>query len=170
MPYLYGAAVEAHTTGVPLMRPMLLDFPDDPTARALDRQYMLGPDLLVAPVFSADGDVEFYVPEGTWTHLLTGERVEGPAWRREQHGFDSLPLYVRPGAVLPMGADASRPDGDWLTGLTLLVTPDTEDVTVTVPDQHGGVAATYRVVRDGTTREAAVVEGHGVDEVTVKRL
>ncbi|WP_328635300.1 alpha-xylosidase [Streptomyces sp. NBC_00356] len=170
MPYLYGAAVEAHTTGVPLMRPMLLDFPEDPTARALDRQYMLGPDLLVAPVFSADGDVEFYVPEGTWTHLLTGERVEGPAWRRERHGFDSLPLYVRPGAVLPMGADASRPDGDWLTGLTLLVTPDTEDVTVTVPDPHGGVAATYRVVRDGTTGEAAVVEGHGVDEVTVRRL
>ncbi|WP_327665916.1 alpha-xylosidase [Streptomyces sp. NBC_00498] len=170
MPYLYGAAVEAHTTGVPLMRPMLLDFPDDPTARALDRQYMLGPDLLVAPVFSADGDVEFYVPEGTWTHLLTGERVEGPTWRRERHGFDSLPLYVRPGAVLPMGADASRPDGDWLTGLTLLVTPDTEDVTVTVPDPHGGVAATYRVVRDGTTGEAAVVEGHGVDEVTVRRL
>ncbi|MER5438229.1 alpha-xylosidase [Streptomyces sp. NPDC002790] len=168
MPYLYGAAAEAHTTGVPLMRPMLLDFPDDPTARALDRQYMLGPDLLVAPVFSADGDVEFYVPEGTWTHLLTGERVEGPAWRRERHGFDSLPLYVRPGAVLPMGADTSRPDGDWLTGLTLLVTPDAEDVTVTVPDLHGGVAATYRVVRDGANGVAAVVEGDG--EVTLQEL
>ncbi|MEB8339035.1 alpha-xylosidase [Streptomyces endophyticus] len=170
MPYLYGAAAEAHTTGVPLMRPMLLDFPDDPTARALDRQYMLGPDLLVAPVFSADGDVEFYVPEGTWTHLLTGERVEGPAWRRERHGFDSLPLYVRPGAVLPMGADASRPDGDWLTGLTLLATPDAQDVTVTVPDLHGGVAATYRVVRDGARGEATVAEGHGGGEVTVRNL
>ncbi|WP_425840874.1 alpha-xylosidase [Streptomyces fractus] len=170
MPYLYGAAAEAHTTGVPLMRPMLLDFPGDPTARALDRQYMLGPDLLVAPVFSADGDVEFYVPEGTWTHLLTGERVEGPAWRRERHGFDSLPLYVRPGAVLPMGADASRPDGDWLTGLTLLVTPDAEDVTVTVPDLHGSMAATYRVVRDGATGKAAVTEGHGTEEVTVREL
>ncbi|MFJ9174806.1 alpha-xylosidase [Streptomyces sp. NPDC102360] len=168
MPYLYGAAAEAHTTGVPLMRPMLLDFPDDPTARALDRQYMLGPDLLVAPVFSADGDVELYVPEGTWTHLLTGERVEGPAWRRERHGFDSLPLYVRPGAVLPMGADTSRPDGDWLTGLTLLVTPDAEDVTVTVPDLHGGVAATYRVVRDSASGVAAVQEGDG--EVTLQEL
>ncbi|WP_428951154.1 alpha-xylosidase [Streptomyces sp. cg35] len=147
MPYLYGAAVEAHRTGVPVMRPMLLDFPDDPTCRTLDRQYMLGPDLLVAPVFSAEGDVEFYLPEGTWVHLLTGERVTGPAWRMERHGFDGLPLYVRPGAVVPLGADDQRPDGDWTDGLTLLVTPDAEDVTVTVPGPDGGAGAVYRVTR-----------------------
>ncbi len=71
MPYLHGAAVEAHRTGC-ADAPMLLEFPDDPGCRTLDRQYMLGPDLLVAPVFSADGEVEFYVPAGTWTHLPTG--------------------------------------------------------------------------------------------------
>ncbi|WP_306316551.1 MULTISPECIES: alpha-xylosidase [unclassified Streptomyces] len=158
MPYLYGAAVEAHRTGIPVMRPMVLEFPDDPTARTLDRQYMLGPDLLVAPVFTAEGDVEFYVPEGTWTHLLTGERVEGPAWRRETHGFDSLPLYVRPGAVVPMGADESRPDGDWLDGLTLLMAPgarEEAETTVTVPGRGGGAAATYRL------SQGAVVEVAG---------
>ncbi|MFC8126607.1 alpha-xylosidase [Streptomyces sp. NPDC057302] len=150
MPYLYAAAVEAHRTGVPVMRPMLLEYPDDPACRTLDRQYMLGPDLLVAPVFTAEGDVEFYVPEGTWTHLLTGERVQGPGWRRETHGFDSLPLYVRPGALLPLGADDQRPDGDWLQDLTLLVTPDTADGTeITVPDLDGRPAAVYRVVRGG---------------------
>ncbi|MER5945447.1 alpha-xylosidase [Streptomyces sp. NPDC001904] len=151
MPYLYGVATEAHTTGVPAMRPMVLEFPDDPACRTLDRQYMLGPDLLVAPVFSADGDVEYYLPEGTWTHLLTGEHVQGPGWRRETYGFDSLPLYVRPGAVLPLGADDQRPDGDWPDGLTLLVTPDADDVTVRVPG-HGGPgsspAAMYRVRRE----------------------
>lgn len=151
MPYLYGAAVEAHRTGVPVMRPMVLEFPDDPACRTLDRQYMLGPDLLVAPVFTAEGDVEFYVPEGTWTHLLTGETVEGPAFRRETHGFDSLPLYVRPGALLPLGADGRRPDGDWLQDLTLLVTPDTRDGTeITVPDLAGRPAAVYRAARDGS--------------------
>ncbi|MFI7336592.1 alpha-xylosidase [Streptomyces sp. NPDC050085] len=148
MPYLYGAAVEAHRTGVPVMRPMVLDFPDDPTCRTLDRQYLLGPDLLVAPVFTEEGDVEFYLPEGTWTQLLTGERVQGPCWRRETHGFDSLPVYVRPGAVLPMGADDRRPDGDWPDGLTLLVTPQARDVTVTVPGHDGNPAAAYRVLRD----------------------
>ncbi|MEN8651939.1 alpha-xylosidase [Streptomyces sp. 21So2-11] len=149
MPYLYGAAAEAHRSGVPLMRPMLLEFPDDPACRVLDRQYMLGPDLLVAPVFSAGGDVEFYLPEGQWIHLLTGEPAQGPGWRREVHGFDSLPLYVRPGALIPFGADDQRPDSDWLDGLTLLVTPDTYDATVTVPDLDGRPAAVFRAVREG---------------------
>ncbi|MEU5821315.1 MULTISPECIES: alpha-xylosidase [Streptomyces] len=160
MPYLYGAAVEAHRTGVPVMRPMLLEFPDDPAARTADRQYMLGPDLLVAPVFSEDGEVEYYVPEGTWTHLLTGETVTGPAWHRDTHGFDSLPLLVRPGAVLPLGADTSRPDGDWTDHLQLRVyAPEgTGDLhrTVIVPGLTGEPAATYEVVRtDGTLRVTA---------------
>ncbi|MGW6054248.1 alpha-xylosidase [Streptomyces sp. NPDC055189] len=161
MPYLYGAAAEAHHSGVPLMRPMLLEFPEDPTARTLDRQYMLGPDLLVAPVFSADGDVEYYLPEGTWTHLLTGEHVQGPAWRREQHGFDSLPLYVRPGAVLPLGSDTQRPDGNWLDDLTLLVTPDAQQVTVTIPDHAGRPAAAYQVTRETPDATATVIPPDG---------
>ncbi|MFH9466609.1 alpha-xylosidase [Streptomyces clavifer] len=152
MPYLYGVAVEAHRTGVPMMRPLLLEFPEDPTARAADREYLLGPDVLVAPVFTEDGQVEYYVPEGTWTHLLTGDTVTGPTWRREIHGFDSLPLLVRQGAVLALGADESRPDGAWLDDLELRVfTPaGTGDFTrtVTVPDHTGQVAATYEVVRE----------------------
>lgn len=152
MPYLYGAAVTAHRTGIPMMRPMLLEFPGDPTTRMLDRQYMLGPDLLVAPVFTEDGQVEYYVPEGTWTVLLTGETVTGPVWRHETHGFDSLPVLVRPGAVLPWGADDQRPDSDWLDGLTLRAfgpARDGDGTTVTVPDLAGATAATFRVVRDG---------------------
>ncbi|MFE4452503.1 alpha-xylosidase [Streptomyces sp. NPDC056796] len=151
MPYLYGVAAEAHRTGVPMMRPMLAEFPGDPASRTLDRQYMLGPDLLVAPVFTEDGEVEYHVPEGTWTSLLTGERVTGPAWRHETHGFDSLPLLVRDGAVLPWGADDQRPDGDWLDGLTLRVFgTGAGESTVTVPDLAGAPAAVFRVVRDGS--------------------
>ncbi|MEV8565002.1 alpha-xylosidase [Streptomyces sp. NPDC051322] len=149
MPYLYGAAAEAHRTGVPVMRPMLLEFPGDPSAVPLDRQYMLGPDLLVAPVFTTEGDVDYYLPEGTWTHLLTGEQVTGPVWRHERHGFDSLPLYVRPGAVLPWGADDQRPDGDWLAELTLRVFQPSGPVEVTVPDHAGAPAARFRVAREG---------------------
>ncbi|MFF3320570.1 alpha-xylosidase [Streptomyces sp. NPDC003035] len=181
MPYLYGVAVEAHRTGVPAMRPMLLEFPDDPTCRTLDRQYMLGPDLLVAPVFTADGEVEVYLPAGEWTHLLSGETVTGPCWRSEVHGFDSLPLYVRPGTVLPLGADEERPDGDWLDGLTLLATPGTTDRTLTIPNLHGDPAATFHVTRSGETVRAVTTDtdrpfalrvagggsAHGSGEVTV---
>ncbi|WP_405900885.1 alpha-xylosidase [Streptomyces sp. NBC_00727] len=191
MPYLYGAAATAHRTGIPMMRPMLLEFPGDPTTRMLDRQYMLGPDLLVAPVFTEDGQVEYYVPEGTWTHLLTGETVTGPVWRHETHGFDSLPVLVRPGAVLPWGADDQRPDGDWLDGLTLRVFgggpegdgPEGGGTTVTVPDHAGATAAAFRVARDGDTLtvtseridrpyrvvdEATGATGEGTGTVTVR--
>jgi alpha-D-xyloside xylohydrolase len=95
MPYLLACAQEVADEGVPMMRPMLLEFPNDPTCWYLDRQYMLGPDLLVAPVFSADGLVEFYLPKGKWRNYFTNEIIEGGSWLSEVHGYMSLPLYVR---------------------------------------------------------------------------
>jgi alpha-D-xyloside xylohydrolase len=150
MPYLYAAGLEASRTGTPVLRPMQLEFPDDPATGYLDRQYMLGAELLVAPVFSADGVVEFYLPAGTWTNYFTGERVQGAGWRTEQHGFDSLPLYVREGAVLPVGARDDRPDYDYLDGITIGVYPSSADATrsivVTTPD---GTTAEFRVEQSG---------------------
>jgi len=137
MPYLYQQGIIASRTGLPVMRPMQLEFPDDPAVGYLDRQYMLGTDLLVAPVFSEDGSVEFYLPEGEWTSLLSGETVSGGGWRRETHSFDSLPLYVRPGTALPWGARTDRPDYDYHDGLRLRVFPGgsgSASVTVTSPD------------------------------------
>ena len=84
------------------MRPMQLAFPSDAAVAYLDRQYLLGPDLLVAPVLSASGEVEYYLPEGRWTNWFTREAVEGGVWRREQHGFDTVPLWIRGGAVVPV--------------------------------------------------------------------
>ena len=139
MPYLYAAGLEATSTGVPVMRPMVLEFPDDPTARLLDRQYMLGSDVLVAPVFDAAGDVEFYLPHGTWTNHWTGERIEGGRWLRERHEFDTLPLYFREGAVIAWGARADTADYDFLDGLVLEVHPSDSDWsrTVTVTNPRG---------------------------------
>jgi len=100
MPYLMETSRSAHSHGTPMMRAMLLEFPDDRTCWSLDQQYMFGPDLLVAPVFSASGEVEFYLPAGTWTNYFTGEKLNGGRWVREKHGFDSVPLYVREGSNL----------------------------------------------------------------------
>jgi len=60
-----------------MMRAMLLEFPQDQTAAFLDRQYMLGESLLVAPIFAADGQVTYYVPAGRWTNLVTGATLCG---------------------------------------------------------------------------------------------
>ncbi len=118
MPYLYALAAENSRTGVPVMRAMLLEF-DDPGCEDLDRQYMLGDGLLVAPVFRSDGSVDYYLPKGTWTHLLTGETVEGTGWRRDSYDFFSLPLYVRENTILPVGSRDDRPDYDYTKDLTL---------------------------------------------------
>ncbi|MGW0335699.1 alpha-xylosidase [Streptomyces sp. NPDC003011] len=145
MPYLYEAARTAHTEGVPVMRAMVLEFPDDPGCAHLERQYMLGPDLLVAPVFSDEGEVSYYVPEGTWTHFVTGKTLTGPRWVRERHGFLSVPLLVRPGAVIPVGAVADRPDYDHADGVTLRAYGLERGAQVSV--RVGDV--TFTVVREG---------------------
>lgn len=121
MPTLFGHAVEASKTGLPMLRAMFLEFPDDPTCRFLDRQYMLGNALLVAPVFSPDGWVQYYLPAGRWTNFLTGEVKEGPCWLEETHPFTSLPLWVRPNSVLALGAQDGHAEYDYGQGVTLQV-------------------------------------------------
>jgi alpha-D-xyloside xylohydrolase len=148
MPYLYAAGLEATRHGTPVMRPMQFEFPRDPAVGHLDRQYMFGPDLLVAPVFSADGSVDVYLPAGAWTNFFTDEVVTGPVWRTEKHGFETLPLYVRDGAALAVGGRDDRPDYDYLDGLELRLYPgsadETRTVTVTAPD---GRSADFTVER-----------------------
>ena len=121
MPYLFAKAVEAHEKGRPTLRAMLLEFPNDPASDTLDRQYMLGDALLVAPVMTEDGRVSFYLPTGKWTHLLTGEVVLGGSWQITQHDFFSLPLFVRPGSILPIGTCEERPDYDYAEGVTFRI-------------------------------------------------
>jgi alpha-D-xyloside xylohydrolase len=161
MPYLAAAAEEAHRDGVPMMRPMILEFPDDPTAAQLDRQYMLGPDVLVAPVMSADGQVTYYVPAGTWTHLVTGEQLTGPAWVTEKHGFDSVPVLARPGAVIPFGARTDRPDYEWTDGvrLRLYAPAQGQRTRVRVPSPGNGPGAEFDVHYEDGTASVELVAG-----------
>jgi len=103
MPYLFSNAVTTSTTGVPMMRAMALQFADDPACLSLDRQYMLGDSLLVAPIFNEDGIAQYYVPAGTWTDLQTGEEFEGGKFYTTEHDYFSLPLLVKPNTIMAMG-------------------------------------------------------------------
>jgi alpha-D-xyloside xylohydrolase len=161
MPYLFGAAVEASRRGIPMMRAMMLEFPADPSAGYLDRQYMLGESLLVAPVFSDNGEITYYLPPGRWTHFLTGRTVSGPGWTTERYAVDSLPLFARPGSVIPVGARDDRPDYDFADGVTLRVyePADGAEVAITVPDQRGEDDSRFTVRRTGTVVTAERVAG-----------
>jgi alpha-D-xyloside xylohydrolase len=151
MPYLFAAALQAHEKGVPVLRAMLLEFPDDPACDTLDRQYMLGDNLLVAPVFSPDGRVDYYLPEGRWTNFFTGKIVEGGRWLRERHDFLSLPLMVRPNTLLAVGANEQRPDYDFADGvaLHLFELEDGAHQTQVIPTLTGEPALTVAVTRTG---------------------
>ena len=147
MPYLYRTASEAHTQGLPMMRAMMLEFPDDPGCDFLDRQYMLGESLLVAPVTSFDGSVQYYLPPGKWTNFLTAETVDGPGWVQENHPYDSLPLMVRPGTVLPVGGRDDRPDYDYAEDIRLQLYELVDDgrTAVMIPGANGEVVSVFRV-------------------------
>lgn len=158
MPYLYGAAGEAQRTGIPLMRAMVLEFPADPASDTLDRQYMLGGSLLVAPVLSEDGSVGYYLPEGRWTHLLSGETQEGGRWHQVRHDYFSLPLFVRPDTVLPLGARDDRPDYDYAAEITFRIYALADGATATceVPTQQGAGALSCTVRRSGRQLDIAL--------------
>ncbi|MFD1956243.1 alpha-xylosidase [Paenibacillus thailandensis] len=158
MPYLYNAAAEAHEQGIPTMRAMLLEFPEDPTTEFLDRQYMLGESILVAPVFSEKGEVKYYLPEGTWTHLLTGEKVAGGSWRKETYDFFSLPLFVRPNAIVALGANDLKPDYDHADSaeLTIYELADGRKAVSTVRDLKGAPQLNVTAAREGNAITVSV--------------
>ena len=145
MPYIYAAAVEAHTTGTPVMRPMMLEFPEDLSCDTLDRQYMLGGDLLVAPIFNKEGRAAYYLPAGAWTNILTETVVTGERWIRETYDFMNLPLMARPGSVIPVGACSQKPDYDYADGVTLHAYEMAEGMerTVKIPNLDGRIVATF---------------------------
>ena len=121
MPYLYRSSLQAVEEGLPLMRAMVLEFPDNPSCAYADCQYMLGSNLLVAPVFSETGTVEYYLPKGRWTNIISGDVIQGGTWQKEKHGYFSLPLLARPNSILAMGSNSKRPDYDYADGITFHV-------------------------------------------------
>ncbi|XSG73128.1 alpha-xylosidase [Herpetosiphon llansteffanensis] len=164
MPYLYGTAVTASTSGIPVMRAMLLEFPNDPTCDYLDRQYMLGDSLLVAPVFAYDNTVSYYVPAGRWTQITNGAVVEGPRWVSETHDMLSLPLLARPNSLIAIGNNSERPDYDYTNGVTLNLYElgDGQAAYTMVPAINGDIAASWSARRDGDTI-SIVQEGQASD-------
>ena len=160
MPYLYAAAVTSHETGIPMLRPMILEFPGEMGIKDLDMQYMLGESLLVAPVFSESGEAEYYLPEGRWTHLLDGEVREGGRWQRDTYDYFSLPLYVRGNTVLPTRPGTHVPDYDFRedTCFGVYQLADGAGASCFVTDVKGEQRAEAKAHRDG---ERITLEAEG---------
>lgn len=157
LPYIYSAACQASKKGIPVMRAMMLEFPEDPLCDHLDRQYMLGDALLVAPVFNAAGIASYYLPQGTWTNFLTGERISGGCWKKEQHGYLSVPLLARPNSIVATGARDDTTEYDYADEVTLQVFEWESGVrgVTGVYDARGEIDLEVSLQRQGDTIEAA---------------
>lgn len=163
MPYIFNLANEATQFGLPMTRAMILEFQGDPAVETLDRQYMFGDSLLVAPVFNEKGDVSFYLPEGRWTHLLSNEEVNGGTWRLEHHDYLSLPLYVRPNSIIALGSIDSRADYDYANNVELHVfaLEDGKTASAIVRNEKSEIELIVNVTRSGQELKVKVIHSVG---------
>jgi len=118
MPYLFAQSVKATQSGVPVMRPMVMEYPDDPLCYTLDKQYMLGDNLLVAPVFHEDGHCDVYLPEGKFTNFFTGESVTGGKLIKGKYDYKTIPVFVPENSLIAMGRD-DKAEYDYHENVTL---------------------------------------------------
>lgn len=103
IPFYYSLAYEAHETGAPLMRPLLMEFPDDPKIANLSDQWLMGRGLMAAPILQQGGKRTVYLPKDSWFRFNTSERLDGGQTLNVSAALDEIPVYVRAGTILPLG-------------------------------------------------------------------
>ncbi|MDO5518871.1 MAG: alpha-xylosidase [bacterium] len=150
MPYLYKNAIETSKTGVPTMRSMVLEFTEDPNVSYIDKQYMLGDSIMVAPIFNDQSMAKFYLPEGTWTSFLTGDVYEGGKWYTEKHGYLSIPMLVKENSMVAVGGRDDVADYDYADqcSLRIYALKDQKSVETVVYGLDNQVELTAKAVRN----------------------
>ena len=136
IPYLYTYAFAASQTGLPLMRPLLLEFQDDPAAHTVDSQFLLGEWLLIAPILTDRDDRTIYLPEGQWMDYWTHIVYDGPQYLQYHAPLDTLPIFIRAGACIPLGPGVKYVGEKPFDPVTWLVFPGLESSFVTQDDQE----------------------------------
>lgn len=154
MPYLWSQAIKTHNVGVPMMRSMIIAFSDDAACKYLDQQYMLGDNLLIAPVMNEEGTVEFYVPEGTWEDIVTKEVYEGGKYYSRTCNYYEMPILARPNSIIAYGAfETNNFVYDYLQNATVTVynLEDGKTATTTVYDSEANKLTDVTATRKGNT-------------------
>ncbi|MGN0315061.1 MAG: TIM-barrel domain-containing protein [Fusicatenibacter sp.] len=140
-PYLVSAAVEAHNTGIPVMRPLMMIYPENKDAAAVWDEYLFGPNLLVAPVSDETEERSVYFPAGNWTSLWnSGEVISGPSQIAVNVPIDRIPVYVREGSFVSLHLNENLAFGESMTRSrtgALLITLSDKDSCETIFERSG---------------------------------
>jgi alpha-glucosidase len=145
LPFLYTTLEEAHRTGVPLFRPLLLNYQDDPNTYNLDDQFMVGTDLLVAPVMKPDVTRRLvYLPKGVWYDYWTNKKYEGPTTIAVDAPLDTVPMFVRGGAIIPTGPTMNHVGEKPVDPITFNIYPDNNGLASTTLYEDDGISPAYK--------------------------
>jgi alpha-D-xyloside xylohydrolase len=160
LPYIYTEAVECARSCLPMVRPLFLEFGEDPTTRAVEDQYLFGRNLLVAPILDESDRRLLYLPAGRWIDYWTKEVLEGGCWIEREAPLDVLPLYVRGGTVLPHGPVVQYVDELPCDPLTVELYAPSEEGHYTVRDENRpDVPVSYRCTAGRLTVEVGAAPG-----------
>jgi alpha-D-xyloside xylohydrolase len=123
LPYIYGSAIDCVERSLPMARALVLEYQDDPNVWRLGDQWLFGDALLVAPIADPSDAREVYLPAGRWTDWWTGERHDGGRWIHVEAGLETLPLFVREGAIVALGPVMNHVDEFPVEAVTLRIAP-----------------------------------------------
>jgi alpha-D-xyloside xylohydrolase len=170
LPYIYSQAIKSTQSGLPMVRPLVLEFQDDPTTQPLDQQYLFGDSFLVAPVLRADQRCRPYLPPGEWVNYWTKQVEAGGRWLPERTvPLEQLPLWVRSGAVIPMGPAQDYAEQKPLDPLTLeFYTPGAAGQTIVADEDQPDIPVRYW--REGQTMRVEVGACPGEVEIVIYGL
>jgi alpha-glucosidase len=156
LPFLYTQVEEAHRTGLPIFRPLVLNYQKDPNVLTIDDEFMIGTDLLVAPVMKPDvTSRRVYLPPGEWVDYWTNKRIKGGTLIQADAPLDVVPMYVRAGAIIPMGPEMNYVGEKPFDPLTLVVYADAKgDASARVYEDDGATQSYRRGVYRRTTVSA----------------
>ncbi len=119
LPYIYSQAVEAVRGSLPMLRALVVEFQDDPTVYGIDDEYLFGDRLLVAPIMDETNRRRVYLPPGVWVDYWSKEKMDGGRWLTVEAPLEILPMWVRAGAIIPMGPVQQYVDEKSLDPLTV---------------------------------------------------
>ncbi len=158
MPYLWSQAIKTHEVGVPMMRSMVIAFSNDPACKYLDAQYMLGDNLLIAPVMNEEGIAEFYVPEGTWYDIITNDVYEGGRYYTRTCNYFEMPILARPNSIITFGEfETNNVVYDYLNNAeaTIYKLEDGKTATTTIYDSESNKLTDITATRNGNVIEVS---------------
>ena len=145
LPFLYTTLEEASRSGVPLFRPLLLNYQQDSNTLNIDDEFMIGADVLVAPVIRREMTSRMvYLPQGSWIDYWTGKRIDGGTMIRVEAPLETVPMFVRAGAIIPMGPEMNYVGEKPVDPMTFAIYPDESGRASTTLYEDDGVSPAYR--------------------------